>query len=282
VNQFAPDVYLERIERLLVGLEVVDALSQLRITEPIRVVREIGRKRLPRELRLRLDRLLDGTEGQVPLGRHETCLYSVFQGEIAGERGGVLPNNLVLRVTDPMRRYVPRRLLVDLTQPRPVYILTRNIPGEPVRAPLELCPGSNASLQSRTTTIHGPVRKTGLPARWARLELRQRSVTNTGALVGVAHGDDRGEYVLVVDARAGTVGALQNSLDLQLGVFLHNPPAVAADKKLSDPFWDLPIDTQPLAQTSAGVTVNGNYGAPTRLDITVQLGRDTRIEVVLP
>jgi hypothetical protein len=286
VSSLTSSGWIERTERLLLGVELVDALSRLRVTERVRVVREVGRRQLPRALRLDARRIVDGTEGHVALLRHESCVYSLFVGELTRERrvaGGGLPAELVLRVSDPQRRYVPRRVRVDLTLPLPIYLMTRALPGQPPTSGVELCPGAAAPLQSRSTIAHGVIRAVGASARWARLEARLRGPgPGRGALVGVAHGDDRGEYSLVVDARAGTVGTLPTTLDLELGVSLHDPSPVSAATRDGDPFWDLPIDDDVRAQTDLGVTRSARHQPFIRRNITLSVGRDTPISVTLP
>jgi hypothetical protein len=117
-------------------------------------------------------------------------------------------------VDDPTRRCVPRRFRVALW---PIGLLDRTntqpyIPTGHRLVRLWLWPGVAATLPSGTTALRGRVVRAGEPARWTRLT----AFDPGGQVVGRAHGDDRGEFLLVVTDQAAN--PLPPSLPLTLRV----------------------------------------------------------------
>jgi hypothetical protein len=107
-----------------------------------------------------------------------------------------LPQQLVVRVDDPSRRYVPRRFLVH---PWPVAALDEASGLAPLPARYRLLrawlwPGSAHPLPRGTTVVRGQVAHGSAPVRWARID----AIGPTGDIAGRAHADDRGEFVLIV------------------------------------------------------------------------------------
>ena len=84
---------------------------------------------------------------------------------------------------------------------------------------------------------------TVVPVRWCRVRAR----TTSGDDVGWAHGDDRGEFVLVVAPSPDGVLIPSNPLLVQLtvGATLPPPNPDPADplRPEVDPLWDLPRET---------------------------------------
>lgn len=108
---------------------------------------------------------------------------------------GSLPSELVLRIDDPARRYVPRRFRVH---PWPTTAIEGDAtPYVPVSSRLLrswLWPGSAYPAARGTTVVRGRVTHASKAVRWAR-------VVATGPnqrIAGRAHTDERGEFVLVV------------------------------------------------------------------------------------
>jgi len=107
-----------------------------------------------------------------------------------------LPSTIQVRIDDPSRRFVARRLRIPLWPENRVDGGGARpfIPTDHRLLRVWLWPGAAAALSPGSTVIRGRVRRGGKPARWAR-------VTATGAtqsIAGYAHADDRGEFVLVV------------------------------------------------------------------------------------
>jgi hypothetical protein len=142
-----------------------------------------------------------------------------------------------LRLHDRRRRYVPRRITyaiptdATVTSPR-------------VRRPL-LFPGAAYDISDTATRIRGRITWTDAPAetpaRWTRI-----TATVDGNLVGRAHGDDRGEFLLLLDPAAGGMEDLRSPLTAVVTVFAPPaPPAPPADADPAtlDPLWDLPVES---------------------------------------
>jgi hypothetical protein len=76
------------------------------------------------------------------------------------------------------------------------------------------------------------------PVRWARVE-----ATVNGTRVGRAQGDDRGEFLLLLDSAAGGIGDLPVPLTARITVFAPPAPPVPTDPdQARDPLWDLPVE----------------------------------------
>jgi hypothetical protein len=177
--------------------------------------------------------------------RHESCQHALLHRE-------GLRDPLPVRFMDPTRRFVPRRLSVPLT-PAPVMIEPGFFPGA-AYGPGELATGI------RGRVVRGPPGDQA-PVRWCRALAR----TAGGEIVGRAHGDDRGEILLLLAPEAGTIGDLQDPLDLEVTVYARltvPPPANPLALEL-DPLWDLPLE--PVSATTddaaRGLTLPAGYVA---------------------
>jgi hypothetical protein len=87
--------------------------------------------------------------------------------------------------------------------------------------------------------MRGRVLHNDAVVRWARV---QATHPDTGATVGIAHCDDRGEFLLLIDSNAGGLAELANPLSLDLHVHLPATPVASNDVKQLDVLWDLPIE----------------------------------------
>ena len=165
------------LHRAALAVECVDAVTDQLARNPVRVGRE--------------------TAGPV------VDLDATAAGRFVLRHRPSLPNTVTLRLADPDRRFVPRRLRVPLWTLAEVALAEANPPGAyvPVRSRLVrawLSPGSAYDRPGGATAIRGRVTMAGAPVRWPRVTALD------GALpVGWAHGDERGEFLLVVaDSRA--------------------------------------------------------------------------------
>jgi hypothetical protein len=134
---------------------------------------------------------------------------------------------IAIRMYDAARRFVPRRI----SYPLPVAIASQGPPSR-VRRPV-LYPGAAYDVPQTATGIRGRVTwnqpaVNEVPARWVRVE-----AAINGEVVGRAHGDDRGEFLLLLRSEAGGLGDLPVPLVAQVTVF--GPPAMlpAASSKIS-------------------------------------------------
>lgn len=150
------------------------------------------------------------------------------------------PQVLTVRVYDPARRYVSRRIEVTLW-PHDRILDDRPNQGVSVAArtiPVWLLPGAAYPLARGTTAIRGRVARQGVAVPWARVVAVDSGDPNT--VLGRTHGDDRGEFLLVL-ARTNQ-NPVQSAVDVRLIV---QAPAVAS----ADP----PVETAQRPGNPAGM-----------------------------
>src|SRR6185436_7653150 len=119
--------------------------------------------------------------------------------------------HLDIRISDVPRRWAPRRIRYPIL---PEKAADLNPAAFRLRRP-ELFPGAAYELPESVTGIRGRVRRAGAPMRWARVEA---SDPVSGIVVGRAHGDDRGEFLLALSPQASPVGDLVDPLPLDITV----------------------------------------------------------------
>ena len=248
MNEFLPARYDERIERLTLGIEPVDALRRTRVAWPV----ELAIDRAPRNPELARDDmygLTTATDGLQRIRRRNSCRFVISTSD------EVTKSPIALRVNDPARRFVPRRI-------------SYAVPADPkdrrfrIRRPA-LFPGATYDVDETATGLRGFVTwksgPTSRPVRWARVE-----ATVGGARVGYAHGDDRGEFLLLLGSRAGGLGDLPVPLRARVTVFAPQvPPSLPIGD--ADAFSDLPVETHAIAGNPD--VVSGGTTLPT-IDIS--------------
>ena len=172
------------LHRLALGVECLDTLSDRLTLTPLRVGRQAAGRLLPRGV--------DPGWPCLDLEASGPARFKLrFQSSLSETGKGV-----VVRLDDPARRYVPRRVTVH---PWPLAQLdeTTGQPYVPVRSRLLrvwLWPGAAYPLPQGTTVIRGRVVHKSRPVRWARLV----AMGPTNEVAGRAHADDRGEFLLVI------------------------------------------------------------------------------------
>ena len=215
------------LHRLALAVEAVDAVTQERVAGRIRVARETVRSPAG-DLR----RGFDDHGGAVFVLRHRANTSATA----------------VVRVTDPGRIFVARRLSVPLW-PRNVVAQADAVPPAgpyiPARSRLLrpwLLPGAGHGAPRGTTGLRARIMVQGAPARWARVE-----VFTVAGRIGWGHGDDRGEVVVLATLRGafppvGTTG-------FAVAVRVHVPDPLAPppdpDALLRDPLADLVVEQVP-------------------------------------
>lgn len=267
MNEFLPSFFSERVDRLMLGIESLDALRAGRIAQPIDVVLD-GVPALSSASWLPMDsaRLWDGLFG-VPdaiggltrIPRHNSCRHALLF------RTG-MHTPITIRLFDRQRRFAPRRI----RYPVPADIRTA---APRVRRPA-LYPGAAYAVSDAVTGMRGRVTWNQpaageVPARWVRVEARIN-----GQVVGRAHGDDRGEFLLLLDSSAGGLGDLPSPLSAQVTVF---GPALPPTAPADDPLGDLPVEvllTDP-DDISPGQKLPPGYAstASSSRQVDFQLGR---------
>jgi hypothetical protein len=272
MSAFVPDTYAERLHQLAVGFEPLDPVLGGRLAHPVRFECDGP---LPRPFTRSGPYRRAARDGQVVpvVDRHDSCLWALLY------QTGVAEGTVDVRIYDPPRCYVARRFRVPLL---PVSTLAA---GEPaaltrtrrVRRPA-LFPGAAYDISSRATGLRGRALRGGQPLRWARVEAR---LEPGGVLVGRAHGDDRGEFLLVLANAASPPSELVDPLDVRVTVFgpAVAPVPVPATLAADDPLWDLPLEPLPAPgdpdPVSPGEALPAGYSAtPTSTRIvSFRLGR---------
>lgn len=269
---FVPDGHVEMVERLALGIEPYDPARAAPLVHPVRIDVE-GKAPWKRAARTAPFRSYVPPNATPWFNRGPSGRYALLY------RPG-LGDHLVVRLYDHERRYVPRRLDVPLLTEDDLDDAT--IPyTHRVRRPA-LFPGAAYDVSPACVGLRGRVRRVDpvtndpVDVRWAVVEA---VLPATGAVVGRARGDDRGEFLLVVDSTAGPVGDLVDPLAVDVVVYA---PAVAPDRDAidphhEDPFWDLPIEILPDPgapdDVSSGVDRPMDYVEGVRRGESLPLGR---------
>ena len=202
-----------RSHRLALGVEPTDAARRTRVPAALTVAFD-GAPTVPRER----------------LPRRGSCRHVLVWR-------ATLPERVTLRVLDDTRRYVPRRLDVEL----PTATVGR------VTRPA-LFPGAAYDVAAGAVGMRGTVVleddavPEGIPVRWTRVEARRLS---DNRVVGRAHGDDRGEFLLLLDGDAAPATELVLPIRARVTVFGPDPPSVASPVP-ADPYDDLPVEPADL------------------------------------
>jgi hypothetical protein len=247
MNEILEARFVEQIDRLVLGIEPVDAQRRARIAHRIDVALD-GVPVLPPggSMDTGFDPDPVGLLPSLPRrdsGRHALVFTSGCKSRITARsfhpsRRVILftppvESPVTIRLFDASRRFVPRRI----RYPIPADI-TVQAPPSRVRRPA-LFPGAAyaggptaTGMRGRVTWKQSTVNEE--PARWVRVE-----ATINGQVVGRAHGDDRGEFLLMLESQAAGIGDLHSPLVAQVTVFGPPvPPPVVAN----DPLGDLPIE----------------------------------------
>lgn len=221
--------------RLALGVRVLDGVTASSAVGPVRVGWEAPPRRVPRDAPAWwpcVD-LLPSGGGRFRLHAART----------------VVPTTMTLRVYDPSRRYVPRRLRLT---PWPWDALTR-VGGDVAVAARTMAPslalGAAYPLPRGATSVRGRVTRDAVPLPYARV---RAVVPGTAEVLGRAHADDRGEFTLLLRTTA------QNPVNstVMVDLLLQGPvdPPVAPDDVLrrargpDGPLFDPPVE--PLVRPS--------------------------------
>jgi hypothetical protein len=270
MNAVLPSRYLELANRLLLGLQPMDAPRAQRIAHAVEMRVEPKQWTDPltdeqqRYLRACIDARVPLSNGWKRVQRHPSCRHVLRYAPGHG-------THVDVRVLDSSQRFVPRRLQVPLTSlgvPESTVLLDALPVGQRSRSP-SFFPGAAYDVSERVTGLRGRVvvsdaaaPGTRVPVRWARIEAR---LAAGGPPVAWAHGDQHGEFLLVLPPEATAAPAAQLPLTPRLEITVHGRrglpvPAPPALVRRADPFWDLPLE------------VLGAPGSPESGDL-VALGR---------
>lgn len=293
----------ELVTRLRLGIAARDGLG--RATAPAGL--GLYLEDVPRPWPYPADpRVVLGEDAGLPgIRRSPTGRFALaFPGRPAQDGARVL-----LRIIDRSRRYVPRRFSVPVPDEDTVlaaesaHAADPSLPLVPRAFRPALFPGAAYGVAAGATVLRGRVldAATSAPVPWARVEARTAqpidiidedgNVVPTRPVLGRAHGDDRGEFLLVVGAlpRDVVVTATTPMIELLVRVTAGPSPAVfetSASPLQSprDPVWRLPVEMVPgLAPddgVTSGVTDPPGYTATVTETVSCRRGAATRPAVV--
>jgi hypothetical protein len=241
---------VEVLHRLALAVEPRDGFTGGPAGPPVRVGREVprppsrpaGRGPRPRDpLDHRLDLALETNGATTYKLRHRLDLPEPPQD---GQPSPVL--EVVLRLVDPTRRYVTRRLRLPVWTRRRVEEAEVDPPGPYVPAASRLVrpwllPGAAYTPPGGTTGVRGRVQLAGRPMPWPRLV----ALGPGGAVVGRAHGDERGEFLLLITGTGAMPPPPPSTLPVRLAMWGPDPAAPAPPGQQlndQDPLHDLVIE----------------------------------------
>ncbi len=165
------------------------------------------------------------------------------RGHSVLRHGRAIAAHVTLRFVDPTRRFVPRRFRIPLWTAAEVSVADASPPSGPyipVRSRLLrpwLSPGSAYQLPGGTTAVRGRITRAGQAVRWARIAARGPG----NVLMGWAHGDERGEFLLIVTHTGLLPPPAPSSMEIDLVVSAG--PQVSATG--ADRYGDLVVETVP-------------------------------------
>ncbi len=261
MNLRLPSLWDERIHNLALGLEPRDPMRRSRIGLPgVEVAVDGVPHPLPRTRRVPGASPWVPTDALRRIGRKDTCRYVLLW------KPGAKPL-VTLRFQDRGQRFAPRRLEVALPDPIEQGRVCRPA----------LFPGAAYDVPAGAVGLRGRITRDGAPLRWARAEARR---TEDDVPVGWAHGDQHGEFVLLLDPEA-VMGA-ELVLPIRVRVVVSGPddPLDPDDFPGSDvdPLWDLPVEKVPLGPAAdgvlAGTELPDGYASRAGSDREVELGLD--------
>jgi len=264
--------YIENIHRLALGLEVLDAYSQRSVVYPVRADVEYGLPHLPPKPKQQYG--FAQQRGKLPVAmtrQNGTGRYSLVY-----QTG--LDDSIDVRLYDYSRQYVPRRLRLPLLTLETVLNIEANEELEYVRGRIRqpvLFPGAAYDLMSKATGLRGRVLREGEPMPWAWIE----AYSADDDLVGRARGDERGEFLLLLNPIVAGAGDLAASYDVTVRIYGPQVPdtPTPADLPDNDPLWNLPLEEVPVFGNPDGVspgeTLPDGYVVGANAVVPCQIGR---------
>lgn len=248
------DIPVHAMHRLVLGARPFDAATGLPLARPVHVAEELPFAELGTERR----RPRNPTAPPTNLRPFESAGTARFKLRL----GPRVRRTFTVRVFDQDRHIVPRRFDVEVWgvpvpgQPLPAAEDLAAADQVPPTAPfipiasrllqVWMYPGS-AHVLAGVTGIRGRVEHAGRPLRWVRVEAVRRG---TNRIVGRAHGDERGEFVLVVRQPSLVWPLSSSTFDVELVIHaspgaLNAPTDVELEARRRDQLSDLIVETVP-------------------------------------
>jgi hypothetical protein len=226
------------VQRLAQGIEVLDAVRGERIVRALRV--DLEGAWAPRGHTANSPYSRPAGWWERPgVTRHESGLHVLLYHPTIMALPATDRHVTVRIHDDHARRIVPRRLRLPLIDPQGLAAddLGLHPLAQRVRRPC-VFPGAAYDFSARMTAVRGRVVRNKVPVPWTRVEARYPG-HDVDYLAGVAHGDDRGEFLLLLGGHDNPYADPDDLIDVELRVY--GPPAPAP----ADPFAALPLETLP-------------------------------------
>jgi hypothetical protein len=244
----------ESVTRLALGIEPTDPLL---------------RAPVPRPLAVGLDRA----------GTRRGSVDRRTGGRFAVLFTGAVESPVDVRIVDPLRHYVPRRISFPIDELAAVLAAEAaddDVPAARRTRTPALFPGAAYDVRATTTGLRGRVTRGGRPLRWARVVA---TIAGGGHVVGRAHGDDRGEFLMPLAGDPDEIGTL--TLTFEIDVTVHAPDPAPAPGASDDPLWDLPVEVATAPGTpdavSAGLVLPPSYTASAARTVALPVGQVTSL-----
>ena len=239
------------MHRLALGVECLDAVTGRLVRTSVLTGREMDPIRLPR------DHDPEWPCFSLP-GKGTGRSYLRFDHTIP------VRTPLLLRLVDPSRRFVPRRLELPLWTLAEILAAEATPPVVPAASRILrpwFWPGSAALLPAGMTVIRGTIQTGTAPVRWARLT----AVRHGDVAVGHGHADERGEFTVLITDSGSLPPPAPGTIDIDLQVMAPDP-ATAPRVDPLDRYADLVVEP---------VTRPSNPPQPAELDNPVLRGTAT-------
>lgn len=280
MNLYVPSEYIENIHRLALGIHPRDPVLNRGVQHRVRV--DIEHQTPHAQSQHNEPYYQPQIRGRLPVvlsrngsGRYTLLFYPGIKDQI------------IIRIFDYRRHYIPRRLSLPIPTLEDVINLeaseVADYYSDRIREPV-IFSGAAYDVCSRSTGLRGRVVRDDEPMRWAVIEARLVLPDGgTGQLVGRARGDDRGEFLLIITSDATPEGEIDVSGQVEIEVSIAGPEDIpepaTPDIPQVDPFWDIPLETIPSIG-DAGSVLRGEVLPPdyqfsdsTRRKIKFRLGR---------
>ncbi|MGW3668110.1 hypothetical protein [Streptomyces sp. NPDC005141] len=264
--------------RLALGVQIVDALR----AEPADV--EVALEEVPRPYEVPAPTSLEAAAAM--LYNPGIGLPRLHRGRRPGRFrlmfGDRTAPPVRMRVYDTARRYVPRRLEVPFAPLADV--LAEEAPGvRPASRArrIDVFPGTAYGPQANATGIRGRVvDSAGVPVPWVRVTARHPAAQplEQDGVLGRAHGDDRGEFLLVLGVPPTYANPSAFTFEVLLDLAARPaPPLGGPVGTREDPLADLLLETLPRVgiadDVSGGATVPAAHSVHFTVTVPLQLGR---------
>lgn len=236
MNVFAGAAYSESVSRLALGIEPIDLARGARATREVIVAMEGVPE--PISAWRRLEPWQTIGELLPRMLRHPSGRFVVLYEKDTRPA-------IDIRLFDRQRRFVPRRLRVRI----PTEAVVMAPETDPLLFPVPswrrifrpaLFPGANYPTTDRATGLRGRVIRDGKPMAWARIEAR---IAGSADVVARAHGDDRGEFLLLIPPPGDPAQAWTRTDPLRLDIVVLGPMVPAGAAQGSDPLSNLPQES---------------------------------------